>query len=203
MLKGLIHMNMFSEAEFAGLCGKLPSEKSISDITVRYASPSYYNRLKGAVQWDRRGEVVFCVIRPNGKIITTTCGDYPKGIYRIPTGGIKHNEDIMKALFREVKEELGLEVKVRAFGGAVRIRFEYDDDYLMFYSYLFILDEIGGKLLLDASDNEISEIREVDLEGLSKTAGALGAIKGKWRDWGHFRYITTNAVYQYLKKQCI
>lgn len=193
-------MNMFNEAEFVGLCSKLSSEKNITDITVRYAAPGYYNRLKGAVQWDRRGEVVFCVIRPNGKIITTTCSDYPKGIYRIPTGGIKHNEDIMEALFREVKEELGLEVKVRSFGGVVRIRFEHDDDYLMFYSYLFILDEIGGTLLVDASDNEISEVKEVDIEGLSKIVGVLGTIKGKWRDWGYFRYISTNAVYQYLKK---
>lgn len=196
-------MNVFNEAEFIDLCSKLPSEKNIMDITVRYASPGFYNRLKSSIQWDRRGEVVFCVIRPNGKIITTTCSDYPDGIYRIPTGGIKHNEDIAEALFREVKEELGLEVKVRSFGGVVRIRFEHGDDYLMFYSYLFILDEIGGNLLVDASDNEISEVKEVDLEGLSKIVGMLGTIKGKWRDWGYFRYVSTNAVYQYMKKQCI
>ena len=73
----------------------------------------------------------------------------------------------------------------------------------MFYSYIFVLDEIGGRLLEDASDNEISEIKEVDLDGLLRIVGSLEGIKGKWRDWGHFRYISTNAVYQHIKKQCI
>jgi len=203
MLKGSIQMNVFNEAEFVDICNKLSSDGNITDITVRYATSSYYNRLKNVIQWDRRGEVVFGVIRPNGKIIATTCSDYPKGIYRIPTGGIGHNEDILEAVFREVKEELGLEVKIRSFGGVLRIRFEHDNDYLMFYSYIFILDETGGQLLVDASDNEISEVKEVDLDGLAKIVGSLESIKGKWRDWGHFRYVTSNTVLQYLKKSCI
>ena len=196
-------MNVFNETEFVDICNKLSSDGNITDITVRYATSSYYNRLKNVVQWDRRGEVVFCVIRPNGKIIATTCSDYPKGTYRIPTGGIGHNEDILEAVFREVKEELGLEVKIRSFGGVVRIRFEHNNDYLMFYSYIFILDETGGQLLVDASDNEISEVKEVDLDGLEKIVGSLESIKGKWRDWGHFRYVTSNSALQYLKKLCI
>lgn len=196
-------MNVFNEVEYIDICKKMASDGNISDITVRYATSSYFNRLKNVVQWDRRGEVVFCVIRPNGRIITTTCSDYPKDIYRIPTGGIGHNEDILEAVFREVKEELGLEVKIRSFGGVVRIRFEHDNDHVMFYSYIFILDEAGGQLLEDASDDEISEVKEVDLDGLAKVVGSLEGIKGKWRDWGYFRYVTSNAVLLHLKKTCI
>jgi len=58
-------------------------------------------------------------------------------------------------------------------------------------------------LLVDASDNEISEVKEVDLDGLEKIVGSLESIKGKWRDWGHFRYVTSNSALQYLKKLCI
>jgi 8-oxo-dGTP pyrophosphatase MutT (NUDIX family) len=193
-------MNVFNEAEYLDICKKLNSGGNISDVAVRYEAPSYFNRLKSAVQHDRRGEVVFCVLRPNGKIITITCSEYPKGIYRIPTGGIGHKEDILAAVYREVKEELGLEVKIRTFGGVVRIRFEYGREHVMFYSYLFILDETGGRLLEDASDDEIGEVREVDLDDLEPVVRKLGEITGKWRDWGQFRYVTTKAVYEFLRE---
>ena len=73
----------------------------------------------------------------------------------------------------------------------------------MFYSYIFILDEVGGRLLADASDDEISEIREVDIDEFERMVRALGSIEGKWQDWGRFRYITSNAVLNYLKQKSI
>lgn len=196
-------MNVFNEAEFNSICKKLGCDGTVKDVTVRYTAPSYFNRIRNVVQRDRRGEVVFCVIRPNGNIIAATCSEYPEDIYRIPTGGIGHEEDILDAIFREVKEELGLEVRIRSFAGVIRIRFEYNDDFVMFYSYIFILDEIGGRLLTDASDDEISGIREVGLPGLEDIVVSLDSIKGKWQDWGKFRYITSGAVLSYLKNKSI
>ncbi len=196
-------MTSYNEAEYLNIWKQLASDGSITDITIRYTLPGYFNRLKNMVQRDRHGEVVFCVIRPNGSIIVTTCNEYPSDIYRIPTGGIGHNEDIIMAVIREVKEELGLKVKIRSFGGLIRTCFEYDSEQVLFYSYIFILDEVGGRLLEDASDDEISEAREVDLEGLSKIVESLRDIKGKWQDWGQFRYVTSNAVLQHLKNKCI
>lgn len=196
-------MNVFNEAEFNNICKKLGADSAIKDLTVRYTSPSYFNKVRNVVQRDRRGEVVFCVIRPDGRIITITCSEYPDNIFRIPTGGIRHDEDVLDAIFREVGEELGLEVRIRSFAGVLRIRFEYNDEFVMFYSYIFILDEIGGVLLEDASDDEISAVMEVDLEGLENVAAALDSIKGKWQDWGKFRYITSSAVLKYLKEGSI
>lgn len=191
-------MNAFNEAEFLQICSKLKAKADIKDVTIRYSYSSYYNRVKNMIHRDRRGEVVFCVVRPNGKVIVITCAEYPKNIYRIPTGGIGYGENIMEAVFREVKEELGLEVKIREFAGAIRIRFEHENEHVMFYSYIFILDEIGGRLLEDASDDEISGIMEVDLDELGRIARSLNSLKGKWQDWGKFRYITTNAVARWL-----
>lgn len=192
-------MNLFSKAEFLYICKKLKSDALIKDVTIRYSAPGYFNRIKSAVQRDRRGEVVFCVVRPTGKVITVTCAEYPENIYRIPTGGIGHEENILEAVFREVREELGLEVEIRAFTGVIRIRFEYEEEHVMFYSYVFILDEVRGRLLEDASDDEVSEIREVDKDGLAQIAQSLYDLKGKWQDWGKFRYVTTNAALQWLE----
>lgn len=192
-------MNLFSKAEFLNICKKLKTDAVIKDITIRYSTPSYFNRIKSMVQRDRRGEVVFCVVRPTGKVITITCDEYPKNTYRIPTGGIGHEEDIFGAVFREVKEELGLEVEIRAFAGVIRIRFEHEKEHVMFYSYVFVLDEVGGRLLKDASDDEVSGVREVDLDGLGQIARSLYELKGKWQDWGKFRYVTTNSVLQWFE----
>lgn len=197
-------MNLFNEDEFQYICKKFNTvNNAIKDVTIHYTSPNYFNRLKNVVQRDRRGEVVFCVIRPDGRIITVTCSDYPENTYRIPTGGIGHREDILEAIFREVKEELGLEVRIRNFAGVVRIRFEYENENVMFYSYIFILDETGGRLLEDASDDEIGGIREVGLEELKKITADLGRLNGKWQDWGRFRQVTTGAVYDFLRNKSI
>jgi|LSQX01.2.fsa_nt_gb ADP-ribose pyrophosphatase YjhB (NUDIX family) len=200
LLKRTADGDFFSDEELQYICEELQANPSFTDMTIRYGSASYFNRIKKVVRRDRIGEVVFCVIRPNGKIILTRCKNYPESIYRIPTGGIGHNERIIDAIFREVKEELGLAVKIRDFLGVIRIRFEHGDEHALFYSYIFILDEIGGRLLEDASDDEISEIKEVDVEQMEAIVGSLNEIKGKWHDWGKFRYITSNAVLRYLIK---
>lgn len=197
-------MNLFNEDEFRNICQKYSTgNAAVKDVNIHYAAPNYYNRLKSVVQRDRRGEVVFCVIRPGGRIITVTCSEYPENVYRIPTGGIGHREDILEAIFREVKEELGVEVRIRSFAGVLRICFEHENESVMFYSYIFILDETGGRLLEDASDDEISNVREVGLEELERITGELGCLSGKWQDWGIFRQVTTGAVLNFLRSGSI
>lgn len=200
-IRGLFTMNIFDEKEFMEICDRLNTDGLIDDVSIRYVNSSYFNKIKASVLRDRRGEVVFCVLRPDGKIITITCKEYPHGIFRIPTGGIGHKEDIIEAVYREVKEELGLDVCINQFLGVLKVKFEHDDESVMFYSYVFILQETGGRLLLDASDDEISEVREADLEDLEDIVNSLNCIQGKWSDWGKFRYITSNAVLRYLRSR--
>lgn len=194
-------MNTFNEKEFMEICEKFNTAGQIEAVTVRYKNSSFFNKMKASVQRDRRGEVVFCVIRNDGRVISITCSEYPRGIFRIPTGGVGYGEDIVSAVYREVKEELGLDVEIEEFSGAIRIRFEHENEHFMFYSYLFMLTEKGGRLLLDASDDEISEVRVVDTDELSKIVEELNNIQGKWSDWGKFRYVTSKAVLDVLNKR--
>jgi hypothetical protein len=62
------------------------------------------------------------------------------------------------------------------------------------------MKETGGKLLTDATDDEVSKVNEVDIDTLFEVADNLSNITGKWQDWGKFRYVTTNAVARCLKK---
>jgi 8-oxo-dGTP diphosphatase len=193
-------MNKFNESEFVDVCQTLNVEQCISEVELECSRISFFNRMKNFVESDRRGEVVFCVIRPNGRIITTACADYPENIYRIPTGGLGHSEDVIKAVRREVMEELGIDIEIIGFAGVLKIRLKYGDDSVMFYSYLFILKEVGGKLLEDALDNEISQVKEVDVEGLRQVIESLYNAPGSWNDWGKFRHITSKAILSFLLK---
>lgn len=193
-------MNIFNKEEFEQVCKSLNAEPYIKEVEINYPTPGFFNKMKKSIETDRRGEVAFCVSRPNGKIITVTCTEYPEGIFRIPTGGVGHKEDILEAVFRETKEELGLETKIQGFLGVLKIKFVYQKDSCMFYSYLFLLNEVSGRLLMDATDNEVSEVKEVDIKGLEEIANKLSSIEGKWADWGKFRFVTTNAYINYLKE---
>jgi ADP-ribose pyrophosphatase YjhB (NUDIX family) len=112
------------------------------------------------VRDDRRGEVVFCVVRPTGKIILITCEEYPQGIYRVPTGGIKYGEDIIDAVYRETKEELGLKTEISDFAGVLKIKFTASGDYEMFYSYLFVLNEIAAGFLKMPRMTRLARLRK-------------------------------------------
>jgi len=191
--------NDFYEEEYKALCRKFNSNPTCRNVEFNMENKDYFERMKHLVLSDRRGEVVFCVIRPNGKIIAITCEGYPNGVYRIPTGGLGYSENVLEALFREVKEELGLVVEVIKFSGVLKINFKYKDESFMFYSYLFILKELGGILLKDALDDEISEVKEVTPKELQSVIEKLNCISGRWKEWGRFRYITSRAIADELK----
>lgn len=193
-------MNGFNEKEFEDLKASYNPKAYCREVKICYESESFFNKMKKSIETDRRGEVVFCVIRPSGKVIAVTCSEYPEGVFRIPTGGINYNEDIVPAVFRETAEELGISAEIRGFAGVLKIRFEYGNESEMFYSYIFIMKELGGRLLEDASDDEVSEVAEAGLSKLSEIADRLLKIKGSWSEWGRFRHATTGAVLEYLKE---
>ena len=49
----------------SGISAKAGPDGVIRDVTIRYEMPGYFNRVKNVVHHDRRGEVVFCVVRPD------------------------------------------------------------------------------------------------------------------------------------------
>ena len=68
-----------------------------------------------------------------------------------------------------------------------------------FFHTFFILREKSGHLLEDASDDEVSEVKEIGLDELERIVDELDTIQGKWRDWGKFRYVTSGAVLKFLR----
>src|SRR5437588_6163258 len=145
---------------------------------------------------DRYGEVCMVIRRRNGHLLTMTKTTYPPNAYRLPTGGINLVESVIDALLRETQEETGLQVNVERFLTAVAYRIP-GQDYPSFYTFAFLLQEVGGTLGVIDEDEQIEDFREVPPEALLAVAENLEQvtknyrqhIDGYWRDWGRFRAI--------------
>lgn len=157
---------------------------------------------------DRYGEVCMVVRRKNGRLLTMIKTYYPKEAYRLLTGGIDHGERIFDALLRETAEETGLEVTVNRFLAAVAYRLT-SREVPHFYTFAFLLDEIGGTLGVIDDGEQVEDFREIELDELPVIADRLEHIRtnyskridGTWRDWGHFRATIHTLVYEAMTTQ--
>ena len=152
---------------------------------------------------DRYGEVLMAVRRPNGKVLVAIKTFYPRGAYRLPTGGIHHGERVLDALLRETREETGLDTYVRRFLATIAYRGRSSPTAPpLFHTFAFLLDELGGALGALDKDEQIEDWREMTpaelrtqadvLERLT-TEGTRG-IGGSWAEWGRFRAVAHRAV---------
>ena len=179
----------------------------LSDLADRHGAPilararicgGFFDPLERP---DRFGEVCMVVRRTSGKVLLTTKDFYPRGAFRLPTGGISHGERVLDALLREVHEETGLEVEVRRFLAWIDY-LPLKGDEPLFHTFAFLLDETGGTLgPLDAAER-IAAYREVEISELDAVADRLDTIAsarsdeivGDWADWGRFRAVVHRVV---------
>jgi len=155
---------------------------------------------------DRYGEVCMVVRRPDGRLLTMVKTFYPLNAYRLLTGGINFGERVYDALLRETHEETGLEVKISRFLAAIAYDLNHEHETPVFYSFAFLLDETGGTLGVIDEDERVEAFREVAVEDLPMLAERLRHIQhqpsrqigGNWHDWGNFRAVVHEAVYEAL-----
>lgn len=167
---------------------------------------------------DRYGEVCMVVRRKNGKLLTARKTFYPDNAYRLLTGGISHGEAIFDALLRETEEETGLDIEVRRFLAVIGYTLERPAGKTQsgksrmaqsFHTFAFLLDEIGGTLACYDPDERVEDFRDVavdELPALAQHLRQLGQdfnpdIHGRWRDWGRFRAVIHEVVYETLTSE--
>lgn len=141
--------------------------------------------------------------RPSGKLLLSIKTFYPRGAYRLPTGGIHHGEGVLASLRREAVEETGLDTEVRRFLARIAYRpLTAPHGPPVFHTFAFLLDEVSGTLgTLDPSER-IEEWREIEPAQLVSVADRLDHIDtpgsedigGDWAAWGRFRAVVHRAV---------
>jgi NAD+ diphosphatase len=188
--------------------------RELDDLAVRFGEPlRVAARIDDSFKdpiWkgDRFGEVCMVVRRPSGRVLLSIKTFYPRGAYRLPTGGIHHGEGVYDALIRETHEETGLVTAPRRF--LAHITYEplsTPGAPPVFHTFAFLLDELGGTLgAIDATER-IEEWKETHVNELPQVAARLEAIAtqgtedigGDWRAWGKFRAVVHRAVHESLR----
>ena len=191
-------------------------DREIAELAARYGEPlrvdapihdGFFDPIHNP---DRVGEVCMVVRRPNGKILLSIKTFYPRGAYRLPTGGIHHGERILDALRRETAEETGLETQLRRFLAVIHYRSRLSPNGApIFHTFAFLLDETGGKLEARDEAERIEEYVEVDPAQLGEVASRLEQVTtapsveigGDWADWGRFRAVVHRVVWERLSDE--
>lgn len=153
----------------------------------------------------RFAEVCMVVRRPTGDVLLSIKTFYPRGAYRLPTGGIDRDEPILDAAIRETTEETGLTLQVQRFLAALTYR-DGPAGPPVFHTFAFLLDDPSGTRVTPLDEHEqIESYIEVPVSELARVAERLERIPpggapgvGNWDAWGRFRAHAHRAVHEVL-----
>jgi 8-oxo-dGTP pyrophosphatase MutT (NUDIX family) len=112
----------------------------------------------------------------------------------------------LEALLREVGEETSLDVVVRRFLVAAAYHLPGQQESPLFYTFAFLLDEVGGTLACLDPDEHLDYFREIMPAELPERADFLANLPAgyspelgdDWSDWGRFRAIIHRLVWEAL-----
>src|SRR5437867_8364755 len=100
---------------------EVATERELKELARRFGPPlTVESQIDDSFKdpiWkrDRFGEVCMVIRRRGGGLLLSIKTFYPRGAFRLPTGGIHHGEGVFDALIREAHEETGLVTTVERF----------------------------------------------------------------------------------------
>ncbi len=110
---------------------------------------------RAIIELDNKLVVLFRRRKINGNVI-----EY----YSLPGGGLEEGETLEENVIREVKEELGVDIKVLGYVGSSE-----DDKSIQHYFHAEIINgtpKLGGEELERLSDENYYEVAYLDLDNL-------------------------------------
>jgi 8-oxo-dGTP diphosphatase len=134
------------------------------EIQLEYEmDPKEFDGLLKSQKFGRSHDVTFFVSYED-KWIVIAKHRYPKGLYRIPSGGISPDETIEEGTLREAYEETGGIIDIRKYFLRINVRFTSEERKVDWVSHLILADWRDGQL----SAIDTIEIREVRLADRSE-----------------------------------
>lgn len=104
-----------------------------------------------------------CVVEKDNKILMVQEGlDFCYGQWNYPAGHVDEFENITEAAIREVKEETGLDVKLKGVLPILETELK-DETHIIIR---FVAEVIGGEISFDS--NEILDVKWLDIKDIEK-----------------------------------
>ena len=139
---------------------------------------------------ERRGEVALIVKDSKERILLHTKPFYPEGVFRIPTGGIHAEEDVLDGMKRELYEETGFQPLAYNFHALLLYEFRNKNRELSFPSYIFSIKPDSESPEPADESEQISGFSWATVSELPVVNDRLLALQtSKWGAWGKVRVI--------------
>lgn len=104
-----------------------------------------------------------CVVEKDNKILMVQEGlDFCYGQWNFPAGHVNEFENVTDAAVREVKEETGLDVKLKGVLPICETELRNETHVII----RFVAEVIGGKIEFDS--NEILDVKWIDIKDIEK-----------------------------------
>lgn len=147
----------------------------------------FFETARTPVNTTRRAEILAVVVRPDGQVLVHTKRFYPRGTYRLLSGGIRPGEPVETALAREIHEETGQDILRRCLIGVLTYEIVHRGERIDFASYVYRVDIASADVTVTDEEEEISDLRWVSFAALEGIRDRLRQVPGDWKDWGTFR----------------
>ncbi len=174
-----------------------PIARHSARLELSAASQEHWWRI---LDQDRRAEVVLVVPRPGGRVLLISKPNYPADTYRLPTGGVGLEEEVLTAAARELLEETGLALQPERLLGIVDWTFTHQGQRRHFASYLFLFPQTDAPVQATDARENISGYRELPLGEIDRIIAHLRQLPGDWRSWGEQRAVPHQLAGEMLRK---
>ncbi len=175
--------------------GTFPLEHARLDVNRDFLRPD-----RRPVKPGRRAEVLLVVVGPDGRVLVHTKAFYPRGTFRLLSGGIHVGESVEEALARELLEETGTHAEDHCLIGVLGYDIRCEDEHLAFASYVYRVDLSTLAVRSGDAEEQISEFRWIPFADLSRIRDDLLRVPSGWRDWGRFRALGHDFVLKHAQR---
>ncbi len=171
----------------------------IEHVTLQVGD-AFFQKARTPIGKERRAEILAVVVGPSGRVLVHTKRFYPKGVYRLLSGGIANGELVEEALQREILEETGREISNSCLIGVLSYTLEHGNARVEFASYVYRVDIDHEMVEPNDAKEEIAELRWIPLDALKEIREALLRVPEEWKDWGTFRALGHDFVLKHGKR---
>jgi NADH pyrophosphatase NudC (nudix superfamily) len=155
---------------FCPRCASPLGQRALRDIDGVVTQRRACTDACGYVQWGNPIPAVGAIVEHEGEIILARNAGWPEGFFALVTGYLESCEDPQRAVVREVKEELGLDVvETHLVGNYI---FERKNEVMLCYHAV-----ATGTVRLGA---ELAEYRRCKPEALRPWRRATGLAVADW-----------------------
>lgn len=153
-----------------------------------------FNQLLQSMNDGRDSDITLTIFKDN-KVIVIAKPWYPKGLYRLPSGGWKPAESLEDCAKREGYEETGTRFQLQKYILRSRVTFTYQDKKVDWISHVFTAKYLSG----DLKPIDTKEIREVNLLTLSELSSMKQRLLERNSGGLAYRAALTEAILKEIK----